>query len=46
MYLEDDLKRIESIQKKLSSIYIIVKRHGSITNALNDDIEAQPAILM
>lgn len=46
MYREDDLKRIESIHKKLSSIYEIIKRHGSITNSLADDIEAQPAILM
>ena len=40
MYPEDDLKRIESIHKKLSSIYTIIQRHGSITNALKDDIEA------
>jgi uncharacterized protein with HEPN domain len=46
MYHEDDLKRIESIHKKLSSIFEIIKRHSSITNALEDEIEAQPAILM
>ena len=28
MYHEDDLKRIESIHKKLSSIYTIIQRHG------------------
>ena len=46
MYKDDDLIRVKSIQKKLSSIFIIVERHKGIVEALSDDIEAQPAILM
>ncbi len=46
MYSEDDLQRLKSIQKKLRSIDTIIQRHGSIVKALDDDIEAQPAILM
>lgn len=46
MYNEDEIQRLKSIKKKFDSIFTIVERHGSITNALKDEIEAQPAILM
>jgi len=46
MYNEDEIVKIKSIQKKLNSIFTIVKRHNGIVKALSDDIEAQPAILM
>jgi uncharacterized protein with HEPN domain len=46
MYKQDDLVRIKSIHKKISSIFTIVQRHNGIVKALSDDIEAQPAILM
>jgi len=45
MYPKDELIRISSIKEKIETIYTIIKRHGSITNALVD-IEGQPAILM
>lgn len=45
MYSADDLKRIESIHKKLSSIFTIIERHGSITKALEDEVEGQAPIL-
>ena len=45
MYPENELIRLYSAKKKIEAIYTIVKRHGSITNALQD-IEGQPAILM
>ena len=38
--------KIEFILKMISNIEIIIKRHGNITNALEDIIEARPAILM
>jgi len=46
MYKPDDLIRIKSIHKKLSSIFTIVDRHNGIVKALSDEVEAQPAILM
>ena len=46
MYSEDDIIRVKSICKKISSIFTIVKRHNGIVKALSDEIEAQPAILM
>lgn len=46
MYNEDDIQRIKSINKKLNSIFTIIKRHGSIIKALEDENEGQPAILM
>ena len=46
MYKEDDLVRLKSIHKKLTSIFTIIQRHDGIVKALEDDIEAQPAILM
>ena len=46
MYNEDDIQRIKSINKKLTSVFTIVQRHGSIMKALEDEDEAQPAILM
>ncbi len=46
MYEESELVRLKSIQKKLNSISEIISRHGSITNALSDEVEGQPAILM
>lgn len=46
MYNEDDIQRIKSINKKLNSLFTIVQRHGSITKALEDEDEGQPAILM
>ena len=46
MYSEDDIQRIKSINKKINSIFIIIKRHGPITKALEDEDEGQPAILM
>ena len=46
MYSEDDIQRIKSINKKLNSIFTIIQRHGSITKALEDEDEGQPAILM
>ena len=45
MYSEDEIVRIKSIHTKLTSIYAIIKRHGSIVETLHD-IEGQPAILM
>ena len=46
MYNENELVRIKSIHKKLTSINIIIERHGGIVKALEDEIEGQPAILM
>ncbi len=46
MYNEDELVRIKSIHKKLTSIFTIIERHGGLVKALEDDIEGQPAILM
>ncbi len=46
MYNEDDIQRIKSINKKLTSVFTIVQRHGSIMKALEDEDEGQPAILM
>jgi len=46
MYDQSELARLKSIQKKLNSISEIISRHGSITNALSDEVEGQPAILM
>jgi len=46
MYKPDDLIRVKSIHKKLSSIFTIVQRHQGIVEALSDEVEAQPAILM
>ena len=46
MYKEDEIVRLKSIHKKLTSIFTIIQRHDGIVNALEDDIEAQPAILM
>ncbi len=46
MYSPDDLIRVKSIHKKVSSIFTIVQRHNGIVEALSDEIEAQPAILM
>jgi len=46
MYNEDELVRIKSIHKKLTSIFTIIERHGGIVKALEDDVEGQPAILM
>jgi uncharacterized protein with HEPN domain len=46
MYNEDDVQRIKSINKKLNSLFTIIQRHGSITKALEDEDEGQPAILM
>jgi len=45
MYPKNELIRLVSIKKKIEDIFTIIKRHGSITSALND-IEGQPAILM
>ncbi len=45
MYKEDELIRLASIHQKISDIYTIVERHGSITKALSD-LEGQPAVLM
>ena len=45
MYPNDEFIRIVSIKSKIEDIFTIIKRHKSITNALND-IEGQPAILM
>ena len=45
MYHEDELIRLHSVRGKIETIYTIVERHGSITNALSD-LEGQPAILM
>lgn len=45
MYPKDELVRLQSAKNKIDTIYAITKRHGGITNALND-IEGQPAILM
>ncbi len=41
-----NLPKIEFIIKKIENIKEIVKRHKYITNALDDEIEAKPAILM
>jgi len=38
--------KIEFILKMISNIETIIKRHGNITKALKDEIEARPAILM
>ncbi len=46
MYNEDELVRIKSINKKLNSITIIIKRHHGIVKALEDEDEGQPALLM
>ncbi len=46
MYNEDDIQRIKSINKKLTSVFTIIQRHGSIMKALEDEDEGQPAILM
>lgn len=45
MYPEDEYIKLATAKTKIETIYIIIKRHGSITNALRD-IEGQPAILM
>jgi hypothetical protein len=35
-YSEDDLQRLQSIHKKLSSIQTIIQRHGGIVKALEE----------
>jgi len=39
MYNENELVRIQSIHKKLTSISTITKRHGGIVKALEDEDE-------
>ena len=46
MYNENEVVRIQSVHKKLTSINTIIERHGGIVKALEDEIEGQPAILM
>ena len=43
---EDVAIRLHSILKKINSIEVILQRHGGIVAALEDEDEAQPAILM
>jgi len=38
--------KIEFILQMISNIETIIQRHGNITNALEDIVEAKPAILM
>ncbi|MBE0496355.1 MAG: DUF86 domain-containing protein [Campylobacterales bacterium] len=45
MYPEDECIKLATAKTKIETIYTIIERHGSITNALGD-IEGQPAILM
>lgn len=45
MYPEDEWIKLATAKIKIETIYTIIKRHGSITNALKD-FEGQPAILM
>jgi len=45
MYDENEIERIKSIHKKLSTVYKIIDKHGGIVKALEDE-EGQPAILM
>ncbi len=46
MYKRSTKAKIEFILKMISNIETIIQRHCNITNALNDSIEARPAILM
>jgi uncharacterized protein with HEPN domain len=46
MYNENELARMQSIHKKLTSISTIIERHDGIVKALKDEDEGQPAILM
>lgn len=41
-----DTSRTKFILKMIENIETIISRHGSITDSLEDDIEAKPAILM
>ncbi|QOG12930.1 DUF86 domain-containing protein [Arcobacter sp. FWKO B] len=45
MYSEIEIVRMQSIYKKLNSVFNIIQRHGTISKALLDE-EGQPAILM
>lgn len=45
MYNEHDIQRIDSIHKKLTSVFNIIEKHGGIVKTLEDE-EGQPAILM
>jgi len=38
--------RVKFVLKMIGNIETIIKRHGSISDSLEDDIEAKPAILM
>jgi uncharacterized protein with HEPN domain len=45
MYSQTEIQRLQSIEKKLTTVYNIVNKHGGIAKALEDE-EGQPAILM
>jgi len=37
MYDENEIERIKSIHKKLSTVYKIIDKHGGIVKALEDE---------
>lgn len=41
-----DYARVKFILKMIENIEAIIKRHGSILDTLEDEVEAKPAILM
>lgn len=46
MYNNSNLARVKFILKMISNIETIIVRHGNISDSLEDEIEAKPAILM